>query len=120
MIGGFSAFLPIMIKVIQGTQIGTIAELADENYETMKLYSIYSFLGTLIAIVLGFGSLAYHTLVQFRDQKKSQRELNKNSSGSGNSGIKNKSSTEHNSPSASRRSMLPAGESHVIDIHVQA
>ena len=38
----------------------------------MKLYDVYNFLGTLIAILFGLGSLTYYTIAAYREQRKAQ------------------------------------------------
>lgn len=65
-IGGFTACLPIMIELIQGTKIDSIEDLESNNYEQMKVYDAYLFMGTLVAIPLGIGTLAYYTIKQYR------------------------------------------------------
>ena len=64
--GGFSAIVPITFKVIQGTQIASVKALDEDVYETMKLYDVYNFLGTMVSLIFGLGSLIYYTLLAFR------------------------------------------------------
>ena len=40
--GGISSIVPIIFKVIQGTQISSIDELDAENYETLQAYDLYN------------------------------------------------------------------------------
>ena len=52
---GFAAFIPIAIKVIQGTQIDSVEQLDEEQYETLKIYNFYDFFGTFLSLAVGLG-----------------------------------------------------------------
>ena len=55
-----------MVEVIQGTKIDSIEDLEANNYQHMKVYDACLILGTLVAIPLGLGTLAYYTVKQYR------------------------------------------------------
>lgn len=43
--------------------------LENDDYEQMEIYKIYRVLGTLVSVLLGFGTLFYFALLQYRDTK---------------------------------------------------
>ena len=73
--GSFSALLPIIFKVVQGTAIDSIEKLDSDDYETLKVYYFFNLFGTLIAILFGFGTFTYYTVMSYRDSKRAKSEL---------------------------------------------
>ena len=61
-LGGFTAFIPILFKVIQGTRIDTVENLDKGDYVKIGVVEKYEYLGTVLSILLGSLLLVYHTL----------------------------------------------------------
>ena len=74
--GSFSALIPIIFKVVQGTSIDSIEKLDSDDYETLKVYDFYNLFGTLIPILFGFGTFTYYTVMSYRDSKRALNEPN--------------------------------------------
>ena len=74
-LGGFTASVPILFKVIQGTKIDTVANLDSGDYVTIGVVEKYEYLGAVLSIILGSLLLTYHTLQKYRQQLKENKEL---------------------------------------------
>ena len=61
-LGGFTATVPILFKVIQGTKIDTVANPDSGDYVTIGVVEKYEYLGAVLSILLGSLLLTYHTL----------------------------------------------------------
>ena len=54
-----------------------------KSYEELKLNEVYSYFGSFVAIFFGFGSLMYHTVINFREHRRAQNEKYKSRSSGG-------------------------------------
>ena len=70
MISGISTLVPIVVKVIQGTSIPSLESLDADDYETLTIYSVYQYLSTILAFIIGFSYIFYHSLKEYKVQKK--------------------------------------------------
>ena len=67
-------FLPILLNSWQGAEISTLEALGEENYEQLRFNTLYRVLSTIVAVLGGFGSLAYYTALKYRELEKKNKE----------------------------------------------
>ena len=86
-IGGFAMILPVLLNSWQGAEIESLTSLDAKDYNPLRFNTLYRVLGSIVAILGGFGSLAYYTGLRYRELEKKDKEKDTNQTGD-NSGSK--------------------------------
>ena len=54
----------------QGVTAASLESLDADDYETLTIYSVYQYLSTILAFIIGFSYIFYHSLKEYKVQKK--------------------------------------------------